>query len=351
MMRRLGATLITLAAAAGVMCAGAPAASADDSVTPMCNGQPCTGGWYTSPVTVTWLVSPPPDHTIDCAGVQPTSHDLVATTSCEAVWPSDDIKRVYTVHVELSSPSATGTLTRPPDSNGWYNHPVTASFAGNAFSGIASCTSPTTYAGPAGSNVTLNGSCTDNAGKTANTSVSFNYDGTPPTVDGAVASRRPDAGGRYTHPVTFTFTGTDAASGIAGCDTVTYRGPSDGKIVGGCHDRAGNYATLAVPVRYRQATPRASITRVRASILLRWKATPGASYYNVQIFRAGKKVLSAWPSRASLWLRRSWTFSGRRFALSPGRYRWYVWPGYGSRAAAHYGRSIVASAFKVTRRH
>jgi hypothetical protein len=196
----------------------------------------------------------------------------------------------------------------------------------------------------------VNGSCTDNAGKTANASVSINYDDTPPTITGASASRAPDSNGYYTHPVTFQFTGVDAVSGIAGCDTVTYSGPSSGSVVGGCHDQAGNYATIAVPVRYRPATARASVTRAKSSILLRWKRAAHASYYNVQIYRNGKKVLSTWPSHTSLRLGRSWSFAGHRYRLKPGRYRWYVWPGYGSRAAARYGRMIVSATFAVTKR-
>ncbi len=333
--------------------AAAPAASADDSVTPMCNGQACVGGWYTSPVAVTWVVSqdPAPDQTNDCAGVEPTSHDLVTTTSCEAIWisSSDDIKRSYTLHVELSSPTITATLDRLPDSNGWYNHPVDVSFMGSAFSGIASCSPTNTYGGPAGANITINGSCTDNARKVATTSVTIKYDASPPTITGATPSRAPDSNGYYTHPVSFTFSGVDGVSGISSCDTVTYSGPSSGNVVGGCHDSAGNYATISVPVKYRAPTPVASVARAGSSLRLRWKGAARASYYNVQIYRGGKKVLSTWPSKTSLLLRQAWSYARHHYRLKPGRYRWYVWPGYGSRKAARYGRMIVSSTFKVTR--
>lgn len=349
LLARLGAVVATL----GAVCTAAPAASADDSVTPLCNGQACSSAWYTSAVAVTWSVSttPPPDHTVDCAGVQPTSHDLVATTSCEAIWTGlDDIKRAYTVHVELSPPTALATLSRAPDSNGWFNHPVAVTFTGASFSGISSCMAPTAYAGPSVLNTMVSGSCTDNAGKTANASVSLNYDATPPTITGATPSRPPDTtGGYYTHPVSLHFTGTDAVSGIAGCDTVTYGGPSSGSVLGGCHDQAGNYATRTVDIRYRAPTPRASITRARSSLTLRWRPAARASYYNIQVYRNGRKVLSSWPSRTSLMLRRSWSFGGNRFRLKPGRYRWYVWPGYGSRAAARYGAVLVSATFRVTK--
>ena len=58
----------------------------------------------------------------------------------------------------------------------------------------------------------------------------------------------------------------------------------------------------------------------------------GATYYNVQLFRNGKKVLTAWPTSTSFRLHDAWKFEGRTQRLTPGRYRWYVWPGIGLRS-------------------
>ena len=74
----------------------------------------------------------------------------------------------------------------------------------------------------------------------------------------------------------------------------------------------------------------------------------GASYYNVQLYR-GAKVLSTWPAHARLQLRPTWRFDHRRYRLKPGRYRWYVWPGFGRRGSARYGRLIGSGGFVVTR--
>ena len=75
------------------------------------------------------------------------------------------------------------TLDRPPDSNGWYNHPVPVTFHGtDGGSGIGSC-SAVNYAGPDTNGTTVNGTCTDKAGNRAGgTSPSFKYDSTPPTL-------------------------------------------------------------------------------------------------------------------------------------------------------------------------
>jgi hypothetical protein len=83
--------------------------------------------------------------------------------------------------------------------------------------------------------------------------------------------------------------------------------------------------------------------------MLRWTPVLAASYYNVQLFLGKHKILSAWPTRAGLQLSRRWRFEGHRYRLRPGRYRWYVWPGFGTRRIAHYGRAIGPLTFMVTR--
>jgi hypothetical protein len=74
----------------------------------------------------------------------------------------------------------------------------------------------------------------------------------------------------------------------------------------------------------------------------------GASYYNVQIFRDGAKILSIWPGSNHLKLKRHWVFSGRRQTLAPGSYTWYVWPGYGPHKARKYGSALGSSSFHLT---
>lgn len=80
--------------------------------------------------------------------------------------------------------------------------------------------------------------------------------------------------------------------------------------------------------------------------LLRWRAVSRARYYNVQLYRGNRKILSAWPRRARFQVRRSWSFRGRRYALRPAFYRWYVWPNYGRR----YGAVRVRTFFGFGRR-
>jgi hypothetical protein len=81
--------------------------------------------------------------------------------------------------------------------------------------------------------------------------------------------------------------------------------------------------------------------------VLRWRAIARATYYNVQVWRDGRKILSRWPNAPSFALRSSWFYAGTRHALTPGRYVWYVWPGFGDRAAARYGRLLGRRSFTV----
>jgi hypothetical protein len=83
--------------------------------------------------------------------------------------------------------------------------------------------------------------------------------------------------------------------------------------------------------------------------MLSWTPIRGATYYNVQLYRGGGKVLSVWPAHADFQLRPTWRFDGRRYKLKPGRYRWYVWPGFGKRRADRYGRVIGAGTFVIVR--
>ncbi|MGZ4181457.1 MAG: hypothetical protein ACXVUL_12360 [Solirubrobacteraceae bacterium] len=112
-------------------------------------------------------------------------------------------------------------------------------------------------------------------------------------------------------------------------------------------DQAGNTSvkTIGVTPNPRLLAPLAN-AHVSSPPLLSWTPVRNATYYNVQLFRSGK-VLSAWPKHATFHLRGTWKFDGRRYRLKPGRYTWYVWPGFGKRSAAHYGRVIGQGTFVV----
>ena len=81
--------------------------------------------------------------------------------------------------------------------------------------------------------------------------------------------------------------------------------------------------------------------------LVDWTPVTRATYFNMQLWRNGNKILSVWPERSSYRLRASWTFGGRQFALRQGSYRVYVWPGFGLKSAANYGGLLGWTSFTV----
>jgi hypothetical protein len=129
-----------------------------------------------------------------------------------------------------------------------------------------------------------------------------------------------------------------------------------GKTVVTCKatDAHKNTRKTSFTVRISSFGKRALISPLNGAVLsspprLKWTPIAKAGYYNVQIFRNGHKVLSAWPHGTSLRLKRNWRFGGARRHLDPGTYKWYVWPGFGSLAAANYGRIVGSGTFKIVR--
>ena len=357
---------VALVVALGLVWASAASANTlSVTCSPGLSGGGCdqSGAWQTSPVTVTWHVDPVPLTTTGC--VSQTYTDVAATVSCAVTWaPSGTASISFPLNVESSSPSATATPDRPPDANGWYNHPVTVTLAGTAFSGIAACTPAQAYSGPDTPSAALAGNCTDNAGKVASASFPFRYDATPPTL--AVSSEPADrlaslSWNAAAGPAPLASVQVVRSPGLDhAASSVLYTGTTessyqDRQVRDGtaytytitATDQAGNVTQQTVKItpgiRLLAPSPNAHLT---APPTLRWTAIPKASYYNVQLFK-GSKILSAWPTKASFKLARTWRFRGRRHRLAPGRYRWYVWPGYGPQSANHYGKPVGHATFVI----
>jgi hypothetical protein len=86
---------------------------------------------------------------------------------------------------------------------------------------------------------------------------------------------------------------------------------------------------------------------VRGAPKFRWAAVRGASFYNMQLYRNGQKILSAWPGKARQTLARRWDYRGRRYSLRRGLYVWYVWPGFGARTHSRYGQLLGQGTFRA----
>ncbi|MEA2358021.1 MAG: hypothetical protein QOI62_1281 [Solirubrobacteraceae bacterium] len=362
-----------LAVAVIVAAAFVAPAMATPVITPALFGTLGDNGWYRSNVLVNWDVKD--DQGQGIAGEQncgpttltadtPPSGTTLTCTATSQVDANTTItrSRSVTVSIDRIAPSAlTAATDRPPDTAPWFNHPVEVTWAGtDGGSGVASCTS-TPYAGPDALGASLSGTCRDRAGNvSAPLPFALDYDATPPAVtavrvvagdasaalswqaDGAAAFIVSRAPGRGHAAQSMVFDGTASSFTDRGL-TVGRRYAYTVEAV----DAAGNATTAAVHVTPERLLGPPAQARVTAPPVLRWHAIARASYYNVQLFRGGRKVLSAWPRRARYHLRRAWSFGGRDHRLAPGRYRWYVWPGYGPRARNRYGRLLGQRAFVV----
>ena len=264
---------------------------------------------------------------------------------------------------DATAPTVATSADRQPDGGGWYRRALTVSFAGaDATSGIASCTAPVRYTGPDRVNGSAAGTCSDAAGNAADGAYVFRYDGTSPSLSRAAVRLANGVATitwvRSADVASLQIVRTPGRNGAR--STVVYRGAgrsfADRTVRNGVKyayelvaaDAAGNLARAAVT-----ATPRPALYRpaagatVQAPVTLAWEPVTGARFYNFQLRRDGVKVLSTWPRSATLTLPRTWRFAGKRYALEPGVYTWWVWAARGTLAQPQYGRPLGSSRFVV----
>jgi hypothetical protein len=265
----------------------------------------------------------------------------------------------YALQYDATAPQVTAALpARVPDSNGWYNQPLDVSFQGtDATSAIETCTTAR-YGGPDAAATSVSGFCRDRAGnRSSDSSFALRYDSTAPSLTAVTAK----AGDRKA-VLTWTASPDTTFVEIRRAGTVVYRGHdesfTDGRLKNGTryrytltgYDEAHNAAaasTAATPTA-PLVSPPAGAT-VTAPPRLAWIRDPKATHYNVQVWRKGR-IFSSWPKGTSIHLKRSWTYEGRRYRLTPGKYRWYVWPGYGKLTSKKFGPMLGSSTFVVRAR-
>jgi hypothetical protein len=360
--------------ALSVLAAAVPSSAAADSltITYTVDGVSGANGWYRGSaggnfIVIHWHVSDPSATTVGCEpGLKILGPTAGFTSSCSAQSGPETATKSLVVKIDADPPAGVAaSLGRSPDVNGWYNHAVGISWSGSdATSGIASCTS-VTYGGPDGASAAVGGGCTDNAGNSASSPVAISFDATAPALskvtitsgaasdvlrwsssspsDSAVVQR--SARGNKEQPIVFRGTGGSFADKkIQHSLEYTYWVQTS--------DQAGNasqkISVAALPkvltLRKLPYVPRAS-----SKPILRWDAVRRASYYHVQLFRGSKRIFAAWPIKNELGLPAAWKWSGHRYRLGPGKYRWYVWAGLGRRSFANY-KAVGSARFIVPRR-
>jgi hypothetical protein len=356
--------------------AGGAAAAHAYSITPQCESPPGTvlpdcSGWHTTDVRLTWDWEPKPE--TENSGCDTRKLDTDSTPAgfaegCLVKWDSVTLQATVIIRVDKTPPVITGAVpARPPDHNGWWTHPIDFTFAASdVSSGVAGCDT-VNYPGPDGGGLYVSGGCRDVAGNSANATQALNYDATPPSVGGLTILRKAGSAvlGWQTSPdvVRNQVARALATDGVA--STTVYSGSASVfsdvmlsrdvtyRYTVTAFDEAGNAASttaISEPTSDLQQLASSALrpldgARLSQPPLLRWKRVRRARYYNVQLFRDGRKILSAWPKRNRLELSRRWRYGGKRRLLTRDWYRWYVWPGRGLPAERDYGKLIGSSRF------
>jgi hypothetical protein len=115
--------------------------------------------------------------------------------------------------------------------------------------------------------------------------------------------------------------GSVVYSGLRTSAAFKLRAGRSGYVALFAYDRSGNVSAPARrTVSLASLIPLRPLTgsRVTSAPLMTWKPKAGTAYYNVQVFRNGKRILVGWPAQASYRL--------PAYLLEPGIYTWYVWP-------------------------
>jgi hypothetical protein len=289
----------------------------------------------------------------------------------------------YTWRVDTVPPQTTITSTPPADSRSrTATFAFTSGEANSTFTcrlnsaGFTPCTSPHAYTGLGDGTYTFRAQAVDAAGNADTTPALYTWriSGVgPPTADlrppanvgkvrrnvgyGRLQLRwRKPADGDFDHVNVYVSTSRKTPP-----RRLVYTGKrlsyTDRRFKNGqyyrflvvSYDRAKNASggrSVLVPPSALLRSPRNGST-VRGVPKFRWAAVRGASFYNMQLYRKGQKILSAWPGKARQSLTRQWSYAGHRYALRRGLYVWYVWPGFGPRAKSRYGQLLGQGTFRV----
>jgi hypothetical protein len=351
---------------------------------------PNAAGWYNRPVDVAFSGSDATSGLDACAAPSydgPDSAVASVAGACTDRAGNASLPLTLAMKYDETDPEVTGAeADRQPDEGGWFLHPVRFDFTGaDETSGIAACP-PVVYSGPDGPSSAVTGECRDRADNLSRRSFALKFDGNPPGIPDLQVSagdRRLALTWQTTADVVsvevLRTPGVDSDAG-----TLVYGGPgtsfTDERVENGVRytyevtvwDVAGNRASktvtgipVAAPATDVSAVPPApvgrqparrliaplpgAIVRMGRPPMLRWVRIRRASYYNVQLFRVRRKILTVWPVGPRYQLKTRWTYGGKLRRLEPGHYRWIVWPGYGPRSRADYGKAIGRSTFDVRR--
>jgi len=192
----------------------APVVSSDTTPEPNANG------WYKTDVTVSFTAS---DALSGIASAP--SNVVVSTEGAEQQILGAAMDRAENqgsasviLNIDKTVPSIHGAPKPAANAKGWHNASVGIEWTcTDALSGIATCGSASSYAGPDSASAIVTGTATDNADNTASGSVALKFDATPPSID--LRAPKNDAVFLLNQKVVASFTCADNLSGVHACES------------------------------------------------------------------------------------------------------------------------------------
>ena len=225
-------------------------------IAPQVTGNLGNNEWYTGDVQVNWNVTDAESSVSSSngCGISNVTGDTSGVTfTCTATSAGGTATQSVTIKRDAGAPEINVSATAGGNSynGGWTNQDVVITFdCSDAFSGVDTLTQPVTMS-TEGAAQEANGTCTDAAGNSSQTTFSnVNIDKTAPGID---ATRTPAANGAGWNntDVTANYTASDALSGLAGSSPAngSYTFSTEG--AGQSHtftvtDAAGNSASSTV---------------------------------------------------------------------------------------------------------
>ena len=228
-----------------------------------------------------------PDGTLSGTPELPGSYTFTVQAA-DSASPAFTGQRQYTLRVAqvgdttppVIVPRVSGTLGK----NHWYISAVTVAWEvsdpESPVTATEGCEETTLTEDTTGQTLTCSAT---SAGGTSRESVTIKIDQTPPANVRGEPEREPDKDGWYNHPLTVTFTGEDATSGIDTCTETTYDGPdsANASVTGTCTDNAGNVSEpAAFTFRYDETAPTLHPVVQPNPVILRGKASVKPNAYD-----------------------------------------------------------------------
>jgi len=231
------------------------------AITPTVTGQLGQNGWYTGDVHVSWNVSEPESWLAfvgGCDDVDITTDAIGKPVTCDAASGGGRTEQSVVIKRDATPPTIVTASRTPANAAGWNDTLVVATFGcSDLTSFVASCPKAVTF-DEEGTNLSRTVTASDNAGNTANDTVSHvNIDLTPPTLTGTPLDN-PNANGWYRTAVPIRWACHDALSGVASCPGDTSVSGEGAGLVSSAsiHDVAGNVTTAtSLPVNIDHTPP------------------------------------------------------------------------------------------------